>query len=117
MMKRAIYYIWTLLLCFLISCDVHEWPEYSKPVKKTIRLKLDFDTSMSEKEVFYNARSVNEIGDYEMRYVLRAFAVESDENGRSVMVHGNMYLPGKCHFMTTILLLMYPLNYRQGTIA
>ena len=84
MMKRAIYYIWTLLLCFLISCDVHEWPEYSEPVKKTIRLKLDFDTSMSEKEVFYNARSVNEIGDYEMRYVLRAFAVESDESGRSV---------------------------------
>ena len=83
-MKRAIYYIWTLLLCFLISCDVHEWPEYPEPVKKTIRLKLDFDTSMSEKEVFYNARSVNEIGDYEMRYVLRAFAVESDENGRSV---------------------------------
>ncbi len=83
-MKRAIYYIWTLLLCFLISCDVHEWPEYSEPVKKTIRLKLDFDTSMSEKEVFYNARSVNEIGDYEMRYVLRAFAVESDESGRSV---------------------------------
>ena len=84
MMKRAIYYIWTLLLCFLISCDVHEWPEYSEPVKKTIRLKLDFDTSMSEKEVFYNARSLNEIGDYEMRYVLRAFAVESDESGRSV---------------------------------
>lgn len=84
MMKRAIYYIWTLLLCFLISCDVHEWPEYSEPVKKTIRLKLDFDTSMSEKEVFYNARSVNEIGDYEMRYVLRAFVVESDESGRSV---------------------------------
>ena len=83
-MKRAIYYIWTLLLCFLISCDVHEWPEYSEPVKKTIRLKLDFDTSMSEKEVFYNARSLNEIGDYEMRYVLRAFAVESDESGRSV---------------------------------
>ena len=83
-MKRAIYYIWTLLLCFLISCDVHEWPEYSEPVKKTIRLKLEFDTSMSEKEVFYNARSVNEIGDYEMRYVLRAFAVESDESGRSV---------------------------------
>ena len=83
-MKRAIYYIWTLLLCFLISCDVHEWPEYSEPVKKTIRLKLDFDTSMSEKEVFYNARSVSEIGDYEMRYVLRAFAVESDESGRSV---------------------------------
>ena len=83
-MKRAIYYIWTLLLCFLISCDVHEWPEYSEPVKKTIRLKLEFDTSMSEKEVFYNARSLNEIGDYEMRYVLRAFAVESDESGRSV---------------------------------
>lgn len=88
-MRRAIYYIWTLLLCFLISCDVHEWPEYSKPVKKTIRLKLDFDTSMSEKEVFYNARSVNEIGDYEMRYVLRAFAVESDENGRSVSRNGS----------------------------
>ena len=67
-MKRAIYYIWTLLLCFLISCDVHEWPEVEKDVKATFHIELEFDTYMSEKEYFYNTRSSNDTLDYEMRY-------------------------------------------------
>lgn len=83
-MKRAIYYIWTLLLCFLISCDVHEWPEVEKDVKATFHIELEFDTYMSEKEYFYNTRSSNDILDYEMRYVLRAYPIESSESGRAV---------------------------------
>lgn len=84
MMKRAIYHIMTVLLCFFISCDVHEWPEVEKDVKATFLVELDFDTAMSEKEYFYNARSVSDIEGYEMRYTLRAFPVESSESGRAI---------------------------------
>ena len=73
-----------MLLCFFISCDVHEWPESGKAVKAEFHIKLEFDMDMSLKEFFYNTRSANDINGYEMRYVLRAFPVESDENGRSV---------------------------------
>ena len=83
MMKRAIYHIMTVLLCFFISCDVHEWPEVEKDVKATFLVELDFDTAMSEKEYFYNARSVSDIEGYEMRYTLRAFPIESSESGRA----------------------------------
>lgn len=83
-MKRTIFYIMMIFLCFFISCDEHEWPENEKEVEATFQIVLDFDTDMNEKDYFYNSRSVNEIDGYEMRYVLRAFAVESDGNGRAV---------------------------------
>ena len=73
-----------MLLCFFISCDVHEWPEIEEKTKAEFHIKLDFDTDMGLKEYFYNTRSANDIEGYEMRYVLRAFPVESDEDGRSV---------------------------------
>ena len=83
-MNSAINYILILLLCFFVSCEVHEWPENEGKVKAEFHIKIDFDTDMSLKEYFYNTRSANDIEGYEMRYVLRAFRVESDEDGRSV---------------------------------
>lgn len=83
-MKKTIYYIMMICLCFFISCDEHELPKHEEDVVTSLRIELDFETNMSEKDYFYNARSVNDIDDYEMRYVLRAFPVESDENGRAV---------------------------------
>ena len=83
-MRSAIHYILIMLLCFFISCDVHQWPEVEEEVKATLHIELDFNTDMNEKESFYNARSASDINGYEMRYVLRAFSIESEGNGRSV---------------------------------
>jgi len=83
-MKSTMKHIMIMLLCFFISCDVHEWPEIEGNMKAEFHIELDFDTDMGLKEYFYNTRSAGDIEGYEMRYVLRAFPVESDENGRFV---------------------------------
>ena len=74
-------YAFTLLLCSLFTaCDVHEWPEETPITEGYFTIYLDFSTEMEEQDYFYDTRSADMIGNYEMRYMLKAFPYEGTRN-------------------------------------
>ena len=82
---RYLYYVLFSVLTFFTACDVHEWPEEEEePEKEIVRINLFFQTDMEEKNHFYDARSAGTTRGYEMRYLLRAFPIDSESTGRTV---------------------------------
>lgn len=85
-MKGYLYLIIVSLFIFT-ACDVHEWPKEESPIepeKQIIHVGLDFQTELDEQEFFYETRAVSMVEDYEMRYTLRAFPVNTEIGGRVV---------------------------------
>jgi len=81
--KRCLCLVVTSL-ALLTSCDVHEWPEPAEPIYRTYHIRLVFDTDMDEQNYYYEAYSSRAMEDYEMRYILRAYPVESRGSARAV---------------------------------
>ena len=89
----------TYILCLFTACDVHEWPTVPEeppvtpdnptpepepePEKPVLCIKLDFQTDIDQKEISYDSRATGSTTGYDMRYTLRAFAVDSENRSVS----------------------------------
>ena len=81
-MKLNDIYCILCIICtaFFTACDVHEWPEETPLTEEKFTVRLDFHTDMGEQDYFYDARSVELMEGYDMRYTLKAFPYESTRN-------------------------------------
>ena len=78
-MKLNDIYCILCIICtaFFTACDVHEWPEETPLTEEKFTVRLDFHTDMDEQDYFYDARSVELMEGYDMRYTLNADGTRS----------------------------------------
>ena len=84
-MKKILHYVIFLPVFFVLTCDVHQWPETADFVK--LHLCLNYETEMTEWKHFFNNTEVIEKGygetysnrrDYGMiRYIVRTYPISS----------------------------------------
>lgn len=78
-------YLWFFACAFFTACDVYQWPvEDEELAPEVLHIELDFYTGMNEKEYIFQTRAGESILDYEMRYVLRAYPIQTEGDGRTV---------------------------------
>lgn len=109
-----------VLLVSLVSCAVHEWPDY--PDKVSLHLRLHYETSMTEWEHQYDGTRLTESGLGEVydnrqeygtvRYVIRAYPISEKRRASHGYTHEFVYTKdlseGYDHEVT---LEMYPGDY------
>lgn len=86
-MRKLLCYMICMLVLFLNSCDVYEWPETSRSVK--LHLRLNYETDMTKWEHLYDGVSVEEqeLSDTydnhqkygKIRYIIRTYPISEKQ--------------------------------------
>lgn len=95
-MKRKLIYIIGIVVLMSVSfigCDVHELPD--PPERMGLRLRLDFDTYMGEQDWFFTRSSISTryVDTHDMRYIVRAYPLSSDDKLGAHFEQFNYYRP------------------------